>query len=185
MAGLELVFFSIIDFLVLLIPFTVVSFFVYKFFSIIRKKLSEKYELSWSKSCLLTNFISVFVFLFLVFVYFYFLGGVLAKPIDPEVQYTLIDDLIIIAFASVRIIVASIIAAFLFFFFELVASFAMDSQLKKGKSELYSQFFGVLVSCAVALVLILFVFGWALLGFFIYVFYGSVNPLPLLFIKGF
>lgn len=185
MVTLDLIISALINFFIVLVPFFIISFFIYKFFSIIRKKLVDKYDLSWTKSCLLVNFVSIFIFLLIVFVYFYFLGGVLAKPIDPEVQYNLIDDIIIILFASVRIIVASLIATFVLFFFEIFASFFMDSQIKKGKSKLFSEFFGITIACALALVLVLFIFNWVLLGFFIYVFYGSINPIPVLFIQGF
>lgn len=84
-----------------------------------------------------------------------------------------------------RILVASLIATFLLLFFELVASFFIDSQLEKGRSKLFSEFFGVVIACAVALILFLFVFNWAILGFFVYVFYGSISSLPVLFINVF
>ncbi|HNV01277.1 MAG TPA: hypothetical protein PKK60_02500 [archaeon] len=183
MVALDLIFFSIIDFVALLLVFSIIVFFVYKLFSSIRKKVAKKYDLSWTKSCLVVNFVSIFSFLLLVFIYFYILGGVLAKPIDPEIQYNLVDDFVIVLLASVRILVASIIASFLFLFFELITGFFMEVQLSKGKSNLFSQFYGILVACFVALILFLFVFNWAFLGFFIYVFYGSINSLPLMFIK--
>ena len=181
----ELVFSTIIDFAFLLIVFSIITFFVYKFFSWVRKTVAEKYDLTWMKSVLVVNFVSVFLFLLLVFAYYYFLGGLLAKPIDPEVQYNIVDDLVVFLFASVRILVASLIATFLLLFFELVASFFIDSQLEKGRSKLFSEFFGVVIACAVALILFLFVFNWAILGFFVYVFYGSISSLPVLFINVF
>jgi hypothetical protein len=183
MVSFELILSTVIDFSFLLFISSIVIFFVYKLFSGIRRKIAEKYDLSWTKSVLVVNFVSVFLFLFLVFVYFYFLGGSMAKPIDPEIQYNIIDDLVVILFASVRIIVASLITTFLLLFFELTASFFMDMQIEKGKSKLFSEFFGIVITCAIALVLFLFIFNWAILGFFIYVFYGSIAPLPVLFIN--
>lgn len=183
MVSLELIFSTVMDFLFILLIFSVIVFFIYKFFSGVRKKVAQKYDLSWTKSCLVVNFVSIFLFLFLVFVYFYFLGGIMARPMDPEVQYNIVDDILVILFASVRIIVASLIMTFLLLFFELVTSFFIDQKLSKGKSKLLSEFYGIVITCAIALILFLFIFNWAILGFFIYIFYGSVNSLPVLFIN--
>lgn len=179
MSIVESLFFGLIDFIILLIPLIIVSFVLYKMLSPLRIWLAEKYSLSWTKSCLLLNFFLFFVFFVLVFIYYYFLGSAMALPIDPEVKFNLIDDLVVIIIASVRIIVASMILSLIFYFFELLSSFVMDATQRKGKSSFTSQIIGVSVSACIFLVLVLFVFNWALLGLFIYIFYGGVNPLPL------
>jgi len=179
MSIVETIFFGLVDFVFLLIPLIIISFILYKMLSPLRLWVAEKYSLSWTKSCLLLNFFLFFIFFVLVFVYYYFLGSVMAPPIDPEVRFNIIDDFVVILIASVRIVVASMILSLIFYFFELLASFVMEATQKKGKSSFNSQIIGISVSACVFLILVLFVFNWALLGLFIYVFYGGVNPLPL------
>lgn len=177
---LSIILSTIVDFLILLIPLTIICFIVYKILSKSREYLAEKYNLSWTKSCLLLNFLVSF-FLFLgTYLYFYFVGATLALPNDPEVEYTILDNLTVLAFATVRMIVAALIISLVLYFFELVASFAMDLQKNSKNSEFTKQLIGITITCALFLILFLFIFNWAFLGMVIYVFYGGIKPLPLI-----
>jgi hypothetical protein len=180
MAVLDSILFGIVDFIFLLVPLVIIFFILYKIFSPVKNWLMEKYDLSWTKSCLVINFVLISAIFIFAFIYYYVLGSMLALPIDPQVQFTPIDDFVVIVIASVRALVVSIILSFSLYFFELLSSFVMDATTKKKRSPLVSQTIGITVSVALFLLLLLFVFSWAPLGIFVYVFYGGINPLPLI-----
>ncbi len=171
---------ALVDLLILLVPLSFVCFILYKLLSPLREKIAEKYGLSWIKSCIVFNFSISFIVILLFYLYFFFLGAALAQPQDPELETTFIENILLIVYDSVRIIVASIIIALFLLFFEFVASMGIDLQEKKKYAPIFKQFLGVAVACAVFLLLMLFVFDWVPLGLFIYVMYGSIQPIPLL-----
>ncbi len=177
---LEMAIQFVLDFLVLLIPLTIICFALYKVLSKAREHLVEQYELSWTRSCLALNFIMFFAIFFITYLYFFFIGASLAVQLDPEVEYTILDNLSVLFFASIRMVVASIILAIGLYFFELVGSFVIDSQKKSKRSKIVKELIGICVSCALFLLLFLLVFNWAALGLFVYVFYGGVKALPLI-----
>lgn len=170
----------VLDFLVLWIPLTIICFALYKVLSKAREHLVEKYELSWTRSCLALNFIIFFAFFFVVYLYFFFVGASLAVRLDPEVEYTILDNLSVLFFASIRMVVASIILAIALYFFELVGSFAIEFQKKSKKSKFTKELIGIGFACALFLALFLLIFNWVPLGLFVYVFYGGVKALPLI-----
>jgi len=171
---------AIVDFAKLLLPLAFICFILYKLLSPMREKIAEKYALSWVKSCVVLNFAVCFVAIFLIYLYFFFLGAALAQPQDPELETTIIENIFLILYDSVRIIVASIILSLSLLFLEFVASLAIDFQEKYKYAAIFKQFLGVAAACAVFLLLVLFVFDWVPLGLFVYVIYGSIQPVPLL-----
>ncbi|MFA5930765.1 MAG: hypothetical protein WC821_00470 [archaeon] len=175
-----------ISFLKLLLLVSIISFIGYKIFSPVRQKIAEKFSLSWTKSCLVFNFVFIIAFLLLVFVYFMSVGILGAPARAEDIDYNLGDNILLLASSLPRLIVSSIILSLLLYFFELVASLFMVQKALKKKvkptNDWVSQFKGVLVASALFLILILFVFDWVPLGLFVYIFYGSLKVLPVLFI---
>ncbi|MFA6065216.1 MAG: hypothetical protein WCW44_01375 [archaeon] len=177
---------TIVDFVKLLLLLSIVSFGLYKIFSPVRTWIEKKYFLSWIQSVLVFNLVFIFLALALFYFYFVFVGFSSAPVRDPSMEMDLFENIFRIAVSLGRILIASVILSIFLLFFELVASMLMKSKevksSKKSKSSSnnwVSQFIGVLVASAIFLVLILFVFDWAIYGLFIFVFYGGVNPLPL------
>ena len=177
---------TIVDFVKLLLLVSIGSFVLYKVFSPARKWIEEKYSLSWLKSALALNFVAIFLFILIFYFYFVFLGFSVAPIRDPALDLTLSENLFRIAVSVARIFVASLILSIFLLFFELVASlFMKGKEIKSQKKQKegnnwVNQFIGVLVASALFLVLILFVFDWAIVGLFIFIFYGSVSSLPLM-----
>jgi len=178
---------TIVDFVKLLLLVTIVSFILYKIFSPVREWIEKKYYFSWIKSVLILNFVSIFLFLLIFYFYFVFVGFTTAPIRDPSMEMDLFENLVRMLISAFRILVVSVILSMFLLFFELVASLFMKSKevksSKKSKTiqnNWVSQLVGVIIASAIFLVLILFVFDWAIMGLFIFIFYGSVNPLPLL-----
>ncbi len=177
---------TLIEFLKLLVLVSVLSFIGYKLLSPLREKLAEKYNLSWMKSCIIFNIVFLFVVILAIYIYFMLVGGLSAPARDPSIEYSLIDNLLFILIASVRILIASVILGLFLLFFELIASLFMsgrgveNARKKKVTNNWVNQFIGIVIASAVFLILILFIFDWVPLGLFIYVFYGAVKPLPLI-----
>ncbi len=189
------VIFAIFDFLKLAIPLTILVFVLYKAFSPAKLWLIEKYNLSWMKSVILLNFIIVFVSLLVFYFYFVLTGTLGAAPMDPDLQYTLGENAIMVLIGAVRVLVAAVILTLIVLFFEFIASLAMDSNIikfgantvksKKHSSEgasMVMQIFGVFVSVVIFLILFLFIFAWVPLGLVVFIFYGGVKEIPLLLI---
>lgn len=178
---LSIIFGSIFDLVKLLLLTSVLGFILFKIFSPLRKKVEEKYSLSWTKSCLVVNFSVFFILILAVFVYFMIIGYVSAPLRDPEIEYNIFENVMLVLIAVPRMLIASITLSFLFLFFELVASMFMGKSDKKSASVGWGkEFFGIAVSSLLFLILFLFVFQWVPLGLFIYIFFGSTKALPLL-----
>lgn len=178
---LSIIFGSIFDLVKLLLLASIIGFILFKIFSPLRKKLEEKYSLSWIKSCLAINFSAFFILIFIAFVYFMLIGYLDAPLRDPETEYTIFENVMLVLIAVPRMIIASVILSFLFLFFELVASMFMGEVSKKKSSRGWGkEFFGISISSLLFILLLLFVFQWVPLGLFIYVFFGSTKALPLL-----
>ncbi len=177
---LFLLLWGLIDFLKLLIPMAFIALILFKLLFPLREKIREKYSLSWIKSTLAFNFIVCFVPIVLIYIYFDFLGGALTKVIDPEITYDFFESITIFLISAVRIVIASVILALVLLFFEFVSSLVISMQEKKDYPLIAKEFIGILVSSAIFLLLFLFVFDWAALGLFFYIFYGGIRPLPLI-----
>jgi hypothetical protein len=187
--------FAFFDFLKLAIPLTIILFVFYKAFSPVKQWLSEKYNLSWMKSVILLNFIIVFVALAVFYLYFVLTGALSAPPMDPDLQYTLGENALLVGIGLVRVLVAAVILTLIVLFFEFIASLAIDSniiklgannqksrkQSKEGAS-MVMQLFGVFVAVVIFLILFLFLFAWVPLGLTVFIFYGGVKEIPLLLI---
>jgi hypothetical protein len=185
---LELIVPSIIEFIKLFLLVFIPSFILYKIFSPIRVKLAERLNFSWVKSSLLLNFIVMLVLVFVVYILFMYLGQVSAVPRDPDLDYDFLDNVLLILASSGRIIVSAILLSFVLLFFEMIASFSMGigehRRGKKQRNELLTQAVGIGIMSIIFLLLLLFVFDWVPLGLFVYIFYGSLNPLPLMVLLG-
>lgn len=179
---LAVFFSSLFDLFKLLFLASIIGFFLFKLFSPFREKISEKYSLSWSKSCILLNFIVFFVLILVFFVFFMILGYLDAPLRDPETEYNFFENVMLVLIAVPRILIASIILSLLAFFFELVASFFMGEKSKGKKNSWIREFRGIIISSFLFLILFLFLFNWVPLGLFIYIFFGSLKPLPLMFL---
>jgi hypothetical protein len=171
--------FSIIDFLIYLIPLTIISFVAIKLLSPIKERLMKKRKLSWIKSCLLINFVISFLCLFVMYAYFVLLGGALAQPMDVALALNAGEQILLTLGDMARIAVASIILALALLFFEFLTGFVTDLQEDKDYSKTIKQVIAVLVSSALFLILLFFFFSWAPLGLFVYVFYGGIKPIPI------
>jgi hypothetical protein len=172
--------FGVIDFLKFLLPLAIIMFVVYKLFFPLKEKISDRFEFSWVKSCLLLNLITIFILLFAFYAYFAFIGTSLALPTEVELQHDFVETIALIGFAVVRILIVSIIFSLALLFFEFFASFIITLQKEKEYSDTLKEFVGVLCSSALFLFLFLFIFNWVILGVFVYIFYGVVSELPLL-----
>jgi hypothetical protein len=177
---------SVIEFLRLLLLVSVFSFILYKIFSPVREKLADKYDLSWIRSCLALNFIVIFVGILLFYLFFMYIGAVSAPIRDPDIEFQLTDEVVLVLIASLRILVISIILSISVLFFELLASLFMTKKGGSSKKRVTTgsiwlrQFIGIVIASAVFLLLLLFVFDWVPLGLFVFIFYGSIQPLPLI-----
>jgi len=179
---LSIVIATVFDFVKLLLVFAIVSFIAYKLFSPVREKIAQKYSLSWAKSVLLLNFVIIFLIIILTYLFFMYVGISAAPLRDPDLDFNFVETIVLFLSAVPRLFVAGVILALLLFFFELLASFFMTKkEIKKGKEKnsWLKQFVGICVSCAVCLVLVLFVFDWLPLGLVLFIFYGTVKALPL------
>ena len=173
---------GVVDFLKIILPMAIILFILAKMLAPVREKMEKKFSIGWTKSCLLLNFIIIFIIIFGVYLYYFFLGGVLASAQDVELQYNVFENLAMVGIDLVRIIVATLLLTFALLFFEFLASFAIQLQEKKKYSVYAKQFLGVLLAVIVFLLLYLFVFNWVGVGLFVYIFYGGVNPLPVMLI---
>jgi hypothetical protein len=173
------VFFAIFDFAKLAFFFSIFGIILYKIFTPVLEKIMDKYELTWIKAIFLLNLIVTFVVLELIYLYFYFYGLINAGTFDVELQVNLIDISLAIFGDMVRVIIASIIIAMIFLLSEFFSSMFISYQNDKNYSELIKQFIGIFCGLSVILFIGLFFFSWVPLGLFIYIFYGSVNALPV------
>ncbi|VVB74809.1 Uncharacterised protein [uncultured archaeon] len=185
---LEAILPTVIEFIKLLVLVFAVSFVIYKIFSPARQWLAKRLNLSWIKSSLLLNFAAMLVLIFAIYIAFMWLGSISAIPRDPDLDYNIFENFTLLFAASGRLVVAAILTSFILLFFEMIASFFMGSndsrKGKKERNELVSQAIGILIMSAVFILLLLFVFDWVPLGLFIYIFYGSINPLPMAVLAG-
>ena len=170
------------DFLILLIPLAIVSFIGSKILSRLREKIEDKLKLDWLKSIFITNFVIIFICIFLAFIYFIFLGAALSEYRAPEIEYDIFENLILVGMGAVRIAIATLILSLFLLFFEFVSSFTTDLLEKKEWPMISKEFIGVLVACLIFLILFLFIFSWAAIGLFVYIFYGGVSSAPLLMV---
>lgn len=173
------IFFGVIEFLKLLIPLTIFIFVLTKIISPVRDKLKEKYSLSWLKSTVLINFLIIFSIILIIYLYFFMIGFSLAVPQGESISYTAFENLLMVGLGLIRIFIASVILALTLLFFEVFSGIA--STIQKEKSEFVQELTGVTISIALFLILFLFFFNWVPLGLVVFIFYGSINELPLLF----
>ncbi|MBT4192616.1 MAG: hypothetical protein HOE11_04875 [Candidatus Diapherotrites archaeon] len=171
--------FAIIDFLIYLIPLTIISFAAFKLLSPIKEKLMKKYKLGWIKTCLLINFVISFLCLFAMYAYFVLLGGALAQPMDVALALTLGEQFLLTLGDLARVVIASVILALALLFFEFLTGFVTDLQEDKEYSKTIKQIIAVLISAVLFLLLLFFFFSWAPLGLVVYVFYGGIKPIPI------
>jgi len=190
MMDLSIIVSTIVGFIKLLLLVGVVSFVLYKIFSPVRKWIEEKYNLTWIKSAIILNFVAIFLFILLFYLYFAYIGFSSAPARDPDLEFNLFENLGRIAISAGRILIVAVILSAFLLFFELVASMFMgkkgakvqevkSSKKSKSSSNWIAEFIGIIVASALFLILILFVFDWAIFGLFIFIFYGSVSSLPL------
>lgn len=175
-----IIFFAIIDFLKLAIPLTIISFVLYKLFYPLKEKLVEKYEFSWIKSVFLINFVLTFLFLFFIYIYFYLTGIIQERPLDYELSHTIFEIISFILIDSIRILIASFIIALVLLGLAFVFGIIIDLLENKEFSKTIKEIIALFVTCSLFLFLVLFVFNWALIGFFIFIFFGGVSQFPLL-----
>jgi len=170
------------DFLVLLVPLTIIAFIGSKLLSKLREKIEDKFKLGWMKSIFITNFSLIFIIIFLVFIYFIIIGAVSAQFRTPELEYDLIENLLFIGMGAIRIAITALILSLFLLFFELIHSLIVELLEKKEWSITVKEFVATLIVCFIFLILFLFLFSWAAFGLFIYVFYGGVSSGPLLMV---
>jgi len=183
MMDIGLILSGIVSFSKLLILVSIISFIGYKLFAPVRERIAEKYSLSWMKSCFAFNFLFSFAVLLIGYIYFMLIGASIAPIRDPEIEYTLIENILLVLIACIRIFVASIILSLILLFFELVASLFMtvkETRKSKKKASWVKQFIGVLIASIVFLFLFIFIFNWVPLGLFVFIFYGSLQGLPMI-----
>jgi hypothetical protein len=179
---------GILDFTKLLLLLSIVCFIGYKLLSPVREKIAEKFSLSWIKSSVVLNFIVSFVLILFVYLYFIYVGASIAPVRSPDLEYDLFENIQLIFFGVGRIFLAAVIISLFALFFELIASLFMENKnvkenrKNKVKTSWSKQFLGVLVACAICLLIFLFLFDWFAFGMFLFIFYGSVNPLPVFFL---
>ncbi len=173
--------FSVFDFLKLLIPLVLICFVLHKFFNPIKENFIKNKEYGWIRAVLIINFFVFFVPIFLTYLYFYFTGIIQAQAIDPELMTTFFEHIMFILTDLIRVIIASIILAIALLGFEMLCGIINDLLKNKNYSETIKELISITITCAVFLLLILFVFNWVLMGLFIYIFFGGISTLPLMF----
>lgn len=171
--------FSVLDFLKFLIPLVILVFVLYKLLNPIKEKLMDDYEIDWIKSVFSINFLAVFVFLFLIYLYFYLTSMIIERPLDPELTHTIFEIIMFILVDTMRIAVASFIIALSFLIFEFLFGVIFDLLKNTNYSDTIKELVAITISCAVFLFLILFIFNWAIIGLFIYIFFGGISQMPL------
>jgi hypothetical protein len=170
------------DFLVLLIPLSIIAFIGSKLLSKLRVKIEERFNLDWLKSIFITNFVIIFVAIFLIYIYFILIGVVTAEFRTVELEYNIFENLILLGMGGIRILITTLILSLFLLFFEFVFSIVVDLLEEKEWSITVKEFIAVLVTALIFLILFLFLFSWAAFGLFIYVFYGGVSSGPLLMV---
>lgn len=171
------------DFIILLAPLGVTGFVAYKLGQPLLEALMKRYSLSWIKACIILNFAVAFAWLFFFYIYFILIGSAAGAPIDEDSQLTLLENIGVILFDSIRIAVTAITVSFSLLFFEFIASIIISVQKKNRYPVLLKQLIGVFGAAALFLVLVLFFFDWALFGLFIFTFYGKIRAVPILVIS--
>ena len=106
--------FGIIDFIKLLIPLVIISFISLKLGMPLRKKIADRYDLSWVKSALVINFSLVFGLIILIYFSFIFIGFSAAAPQEASLEYTAFEYVLMFAVALVRILITTIILSLAF-----------------------------------------------------------------------
>ncbi len=178
------VYYSLISLFQLSLSATVICFIVYKILNLAFAWLRKEKKISWIKSALVLNFVFIFVLLLLAYVVPFLLTNSTYVPFDEEVQPTIVEYLIyFFTQPLLRIIVASIILGIFLLFFEFVGNVLLEYQKKRKYSHLLKEFVAIFVTCAIFIILLLFVFSWAPLGLFVYIFYGKINEAPLLILS--
>ena len=170
------------DFIILLIPLSIIAFVGSKLLSKVREKIEDRFKLDWLKSIFITNFVVIFIVIFLVYIYFILVGAVTAEFRTPELEYDIFENLVLLGLGAIRIAITTLILSLFLLFFEFVSQVTIDLLEKKEWAIIHKEFIGVLVACLVFLILFLFLFSWAAFGLFIYVFYGGVSSGPLLMV---
>lgn len=170
---------AVIDFFVLLVPLGVIGFVAYKLGQPLLERLMKKHSLSWIKACVVLNFAVVFLWLMFFYFYFLFIGAAGGVPVDEEAQLTIFENMGIVLFDGARIAFSAVVIALALLFFEFVASLIISVQEKTRSPKLLKQLIGIFGAAALFLVLVLFFFDWALLGMFIFTFYGKIKAIPL------
>jgi len=170
------------DFLVLLIPLSIIGFVGSKLLSKLRERIEDKFGLDWLKSIFITNFVVIFVAIFLIYIYFILVGVVTAEFRTPELEYTIFENLLLVGLGVIRIAITTLILSLFLLFFEFISQITVDLLEKKEWSITIKEFIGVLVAALIFLIVFLFIFSWAAFGLFIYVFYGGVSSGPLLMV---
>jgi len=170
------------DFLVLLIPLTILAFIGSKLLSRLREKIEDKFKLGWMKSIFITNFAVIFVIILFAFIYFILVGAFTAEFRTPELEYDIFENIMLVGLGIIRIAITTLILSLFLVFFELLDTLIIELIKDKGWSDIVKEFVAVLIVCFIFLVLFLFLFSWAAFGLFIYIFYGGVSSGPLLMV---
>lgn len=169
------VIFTIIDILkgtlILSVPFFIVSFFG----SMLRKKLTEKYNFYWFYSSLITIFVFSLSFTLIVYLIPLYSGTQAAdlgvKP--PELQLEFNDHISFLLSSAYRIFLTSLVLTVFFAPFALIGSLLREFLMEKKEINKHlSLFISVFVCCLIGSVLFLFFFGWMLQGMVYLLFFG-------------
>lgn len=170
------------DFLILLIPLTIISFIGSKLLSKVRVRIENRFNLDWMKSIFITNFLLIFIIIFLTYLYFIFIGAALAEFRATEIEFDFFENLLLVGLGAIRIFIVTIILSLFLLFFELLHSIIVELFENKEWSDIVKELVAVLIICIIFLILLLSLFSWAIFGIFVYIFYGGVSSAPLLMV---
>jgi len=133
-------------------------FFITFIFSLVQKKLMEKFSLSWFKSALLITYTVLFFAVAFIYLFPYSLAllETTVGPAPAQLQLSFEDQLLIAAIALLKVVFLPLLFTILILPFEFIASFVRETVEKRFKQHYaVNLFIGVFVSTAIGAFILL------------------------------
>ncbi len=183
---ISLIYWSIVNFIQILLLFGFFGFIIYHIFQPIHNYLINEKNFKWINACLLINFLVFFIVITIAYLVPFISSLGLGPAMEEFLVITPLEYLIyFLTEPLLRIILAAVILSLIMLFFEFLVSLFLDMQDEKKYNLLLKEVIAVLGSTAIFIFLLLFVFDWVPLGLYVFIFFGGVGSLPApLFIVG-
>lgn len=168
--------FGIIDLLFIALKLAIPVFLVSLAALWLKKKLSERYSLSWIKSALITTYLVIFVLLVILHLYTWFSGyfesSVAMQEVPGIFAITPAEILTGILFMAIKIFLTAIILTILLLPLEFFAEFVSEKIKEKKMPSLLQTFIASYCTCLLTAIIVLFVFPWIIPGVFFLIYWG-------------